>query len=69
MTAFRDWLATQPADEAYDYVNPSTCAYAMYQRATGTFEGSLLSSQLPVDLRAPLQAKPWTYGALLERLS
>lgn len=75
---FVDWLATKPADGEYDYWDCAICPAAQFLSATRTrrdfdiLEFELV--EIPTaeiyggSVGGVLQATPWTFGALRERL-
>lgn len=65
---FKAWLKTKPADEAYPYASRTRCACAQFARDAGlSYEEWRDGLDFP--LSSELQAKPRTFGALLDRLN
>jgi hypothetical protein len=74
----RDWAATKPPTEHYDYYDNSACALAQFLKETarsadpfvlGTTWVSSEGNSIPIQraLRVPLQAE--TFGDLVAQLS
>lgn len=74
LAEFLDWARTKPADEEYDFCDPSACAVAQFGIAAGrrdldnitTHEMKLMCPGA-YDAVHPLYGG-WTFGALVERL-
>lgn len=79
LEGFRDFCASKPADEAYDYYNIVGCALYQYGKAIGldidsagnanlTLRGGANIYLLPTNSETVGEA-PWTFGALTDRLT
>jgi hypothetical protein len=68
---FIKWLKTRPADETYDYTEPTKCAIAQYRNARGIQPVALKSGEIPhpfyMIVHPPYRSEPWTFGAALKR--
>jgi hypothetical protein len=60
------WLEAQRPDQEYMWQDPTYCLVGHYLRDHGSSWGSVAYSELP-HYDEIAGAKPWTYGAALER--
>lgn len=61
-----DWLRGQPPEKGYVWSDPVFCLMGRYLAEQGSHWGEASYSELP-GYREIAEAKPWTYGAALER--
>lgn len=67
------WLETMPADEHYEYLDPSACLLGQYLRSVGVADVGFASCQLDANPKfcriafGPQGDGPHTFGAALER--
>lgn len=78
--AFLAWVEKQPANGEYDYSDHRNCAFCQYLRAVGLENPSvnpiawrpdrnaLDYRPLPSNLDEAAADRPWTFGALADRL-
>jgi hypothetical protein len=64
--ALIDWLRQQPADEEYMWQDPVYCLMGRYLADKGSRWGAVHYSSMPGYYEIAM-AKPWTFGAALER--
>lgn len=82
-TAVINFAASKPEHEEYNYLSNETCPCAQVLRMNGypyawastlhwfdkaTYDPKA-RHEIPVDLRAALALRPWTYGELHRRLT
>lgn len=73
---FLDFCRSKPADEEYDYLRSSVCAFYQFAVANGIPDpvrssysyGLFNGPEIPAALNGAIRVRPWTYGALASRL-
>lgn len=72
---FADWVATKPADEAYNYIAASKCAVTQFAREMGyshlVDQSKLYGGVIPFEMYTAVNfggPEDWTFGALSHRL-
>ena len=78
---FADWVAKMPPEQPYDYASNYHCALCQFLGASGIARDPVVGGvwwhdglggethRLSEHVRAGLRTRPWTFGALSERLA
>ena len=64
LEAFRDFAASKPAKERYDYYNIMNCACSQFIASAGRPKQDVLEAAERIAM-----VRPWTFGALASRLT
>lgn len=66
---FLTWCRSKPADEEYDFLKSDVCAFYQFAVAHGIPNPDRRNAgEIPACLQWPLLERPWTFGALADRL-
>lgn len=65
---FLTFVESKPKDEEYDYCSSSTCAFAQFARAYKIPNPDRFSYEIPEPIKSLIGSRPWTFGALADRL-
>lgn len=66
LVAITQWLETKPPEQEYIWQDPTECVVGHYLRDHGSSWGTVAYSDMP-NYHEIAGAKPWTFGAALER--
>lgn len=68
LEAFVEFCERKPAHEEYDFTDARNCAVAQFLKSVGVQNYVLLSQEIPAPFSDPVCFRPWSFGALADRL-